>query len=128
MEPEEPPTGNLQYYSGDDALDWAAAEDFCIDLGGHLVSVHSDEELEFLIDYVLEQDDDARVLIGFNDLDTAVRIHLLVVHVGARTAILQTTPPHTEACLYTRIHSPIHGHVDQLPRMTPRRVFHENLV
>ena len=65
-------TGNLQYYSDPAALPWQDVGPFCIDQGGHLVSVHSDAKLEFLIDFVLTQEDDPRVLIGMNNLEVEV--------------------------------------------------------
>ena len=48
------PKGHLQLYVGLQ-LNWAAAESFCVTAGGHLASVHSEQELAELVEMMAEQ-------------------------------------------------------------------------
>ena len=61
------PTRRLLLYVGHE-LDWAGAESFCVASGGHLASVHSDQELEELAQLLLEEDF-GRAWIGGTDLE-----------------------------------------------------------
>ena len=47
-------------------LTWSSAEGYCNELGGHLASVHSSEENDFIFGLVDKQ----KVWIGANDLNT----------------------------------------------------------
>ena len=49
-------------------LDWAGAESFCVASGGHLASIHSEQELEELAQLMLEEGF-GRAWIGGTDLE-----------------------------------------------------------
>ena len=49
-------------------LDWAGAESFCVASGGHLASVHSEQDLEELAQLMLEEGF-GRAWIGGTDLE-----------------------------------------------------------
>ncbi len=66
----EMPDGHRCVQVFDTTVEWAVAEDGCVDLGGHLVRVSSEEDMLFLSDLVEDtMGSPTHFYIGYNDRD-----------------------------------------------------------
>ena len=77
LTPAPAPLGaTLEYFAG--AVDWFDAEIVCVSAGGHLASVHSQEQNDALVAFVASQDSaQANVWLGLHDRDVEVGLNFL---------------------------------------------------
>lgn len=77
-EPVEPivdPSGTMIFHSV--PATWEAAEEQCLSIGGHLLSVHSAGENVYAMEFALEQFegiDEPRMWLGGSDFEIEVRL------------------------------------------------------